>query len=105
MAKQCGLSLDEMPWLHEYVKEDGGREAFSNRVAYDYGVEPRPVKQLVNLVCNGGAGSTYAHEVGARAEMLGVETSDVDAMRDEVKKVREVLAGASSSEWNTTRCA
>ena len=88
MAKQCGLSLDEMPWLHEYVKEDGGREAFSNRVAYDYGVEPRPVKQLVNSVCNGGAGSTYAHEVGARAEMLGVETSElkrVTLMRCEMR--------------------
>jgi hypothetical protein len=105
MAKQCRLSIEEMPWLHEYVEEDGGRDAFSKRVADDYGVEPRLVKQLVNSVCNGGAVSTWAHEVGARAEMRGVETSDVDAMQYEVKKVREVLAASVKfgEEYNEVR--
>ncbi len=40
MGKQCSLLINKMPWLHEYVEEDGGHEAFSKRVADDYGVEP-----------------------------------------------------------------
>ena len=105
MAKQCGMPIKEMPWLHKYVEEDGGREAFSNRVAYDYGVKPTLVKQLVNSVCNGGSVSTWAHEVNARAEMRGLKTSDVDEMRKDVIRVREVLATSDKfkKEYNDVR--
>ena len=105
MVKQCGLLTDEMPSLHKYVEKDGGRKAFSKRVADDYSVEPQLVKQLVNSVCNGGSISTWAHEVNARAEMRGVKTSDVDEMRKDVIRVREVLATSDKfkKEFNDVR--